>query len=345
MSQPTSNRATRIRNHSIASSQRLGRVAKRDTQLYYADGNVVLRAEGPVDESDHSEMEVTYFRVHRYVLASHSPVFAAMFSLPAGVKPELYDDAHLICVDDDANELRSLLRVFYDPYFVPSERYSQKYPSLMLGPLKLANRYEIDPLREQIIARVRAAWPTTLSAWDKRHDELYANVCNGPICPEDAIKLVIDGGIEDQVPHELAMMFYELNTILLREAHEVDPEYLRVLFFANRAFERGISQAGQPNNNWPELNIHCQKPPTQIYACRQVQTEFYPKLAASDCKLYFLRDVIESLAPMSGVQHHRVFERPMCLACASKLLVHCQALREMYIKSIPQMFQDVEPSN
>ena len=74
---------------------------------YFDDGNVVLVApDGGT---------VTYFRVHMTVLARHSAMFAEMLSLPATTGTnEMYDNAPLIQMYDDATDLADLIGSLYD---------------------------------------------------------------------------------------------------------------------------------------------------------------------------------------------------------------------------------------
>jgi hypothetical protein len=81
----------------------------RDSDLYLPDGNVVLAV------YDRAAKRTTYFRVLKSLMAKHSPVFGDMFSMPSPPDAEKYDDAHLVCLEDDVNHLRTVLNMLHDP--------------------------------------------------------------------------------------------------------------------------------------------------------------------------------------------------------------------------------------
>ena len=79
---------------------------QKHDSLYFIDGNVVLIA-------PNSTGIRTVFRVHQSVLAKSSPIFATMFTLPAGDGNEMYDGVPLVQMLDGAEEVESLLKVLY----------------------------------------------------------------------------------------------------------------------------------------------------------------------------------------------------------------------------------------
>jgi len=83
-------------------------VLQKDTHVYLDDGNIVLVA------------GMTCFRVHRSLLAKYSPIFRDMFSLPQPEDQEMYDGVPMVELQDDPDILRALLRVFYEPLYVPT---------------------------------------------------------------------------------------------------------------------------------------------------------------------------------------------------------------------------------
>lgn len=82
-------------------------------ELYLEDGDVVL---WPPPNADG---KTTLFRVHRSVLASNSPFFETMFSLPGDPSvQEIHDGVPVIRVQDDASLLSLLLLALYQSEYV-----------------------------------------------------------------------------------------------------------------------------------------------------------------------------------------------------------------------------------
>src|ERR1700683_671700 len=82
---------------------------KRDEDLYFADGSVVLSAKD-ADEN------LVYFRVHKSVLARNSLVFEDMWTLRIPANHDSYDDLPLVHLHDDAKDLKEFLATLYDPW-------------------------------------------------------------------------------------------------------------------------------------------------------------------------------------------------------------------------------------
>lgn len=85
------------------------------SSLYFPHGDIILEAKpGSSNPSSPSIL----FRVHRWLLAHHSPVFRDMFSMPyprTEAKDDIYDGAPVVEMTDDAQDLESLLCILYDP--------------------------------------------------------------------------------------------------------------------------------------------------------------------------------------------------------------------------------------
>ena len=86
--------------------------SERHPTLYYDDGNVVLSGR---TQQGHRQ----YFRVHKSIIARHSPVLADLFAIPPllaqGTFAEAYEGVVHVQMPDSAEELTSFLNMFYDP--------------------------------------------------------------------------------------------------------------------------------------------------------------------------------------------------------------------------------------
>lgn len=81
--------------------------------LYFASGDICLSA--PLARTWKSPPAIgLIFRVHRFTLSLHSPVFRGMFALPEqpGVN-ETYDGVILVQMPDSAEDIEDLLDAFY----------------------------------------------------------------------------------------------------------------------------------------------------------------------------------------------------------------------------------------
>lgn len=79
----------------------LGPEVKRDEEVWFVDGNIVLQAHGVA------------FRVYQDIFALNPEVFAGMFSVPQPATVETFDDCPVIHLSDNPNDLRLLLRVIF----------------------------------------------------------------------------------------------------------------------------------------------------------------------------------------------------------------------------------------
>lgn len=75
----------------------------------------------------------------------------------------------------------------------------------MIGPLGLAHKYQVEPVRNMIVSHFENEWPSTLEEWDEMEDNLASIRENAPqgmavddLCPEPAS--VIQLAIECKVP-------------------------------------------------------------------------------------------------------------------------------------------------
>ncbi|TDL17683.1 hypothetical protein BD410DRAFT_794158 [Rickenella mellea] len=134
---------------------------ERHASLYFPDGDIVLFARLKAADSGH-----TIFRVHRFMLSHHSVVFKDMFSLPPETTVETYDNAPLVHMRDAAEDLESLLSVLYNPAELLLKRHDSETPTKCRGLLELSIKYQIDPIRECIVAQIEDDWPMTLAQWD-----------------------------------------------------------------------------------------------------------------------------------------------------------------------------------
>lgn len=79
--------------------------AKRHPSLYHEDGNIIISAFA-------LDGTLCLFRIHKSMLEYQSETFAAMLSLPMASQ-EFYDGVPFVHLPDNAEDLVSLLQIFY----------------------------------------------------------------------------------------------------------------------------------------------------------------------------------------------------------------------------------------
>lgn len=81
------------------------------SSLYLDDGNVCHTSGLPDSPSPRP-----VFRVHKSLLARHSPVFRDMFALPTDVGGQVdrYECAPLVVIQDSTGDIEALLLALYD---------------------------------------------------------------------------------------------------------------------------------------------------------------------------------------------------------------------------------------
>ncbi|KAI9509708.1 hypothetical protein F5148DRAFT_977892 [Russula earlei] len=134
-----------------------------NSDLWFDDGNIIIRT------VISSERAYTVCKVHKSILASHSNVFHDLFNGPQAafdVASDRYDGLPVIELPDSPSEVNHFLKALYFP-----EGFPYKYH----GILRLSMKYDVAPLRDQMLDVLRHAWPQYLFDWDylqKRTEDL-----------------------------------------------------------------------------------------------------------------------------------------------------------------------------
>lgn len=181
--------------------------------LYFPDGDVALLAKQRLSDLNGLPVDIMQiFRVHSFILKHHSPVFADMFGLPAPENldaDETHEGVPLVKLQDDGKDLASLLNALYNPSEIPYKRLDPNTPLLVGGILRLAHKYQIEPLRIRILEHFAADWPQNVDEWDRMEAGIAA-VRRQHLGPS-AIQGKLDGlYLDDRFPEPaLAIKFAE----------------------------------------------------------------------------------------------------------------------------------------
>lgn len=138
----------------------------RSQDVWYDDGNVVIQAGDVV------------FRVFRGILASNSPVFSDMFSVPqptnAGAPgPDMFDSCPLIQIHDTPEDTSHFLKAIHDAGYY-DVRTTSKF-SVVAGILRLATKYQVPYLRKRAVSHLTTMFPSSLQDFqENRNSSPYA---------------------------------------------------------------------------------------------------------------------------------------------------------------------------
>jgi len=197
-----------------------------------SDGNIILAT---VKETDDHEKVHHLFKCHKSVLGMHSPVFQNLFTLPQGADAEEYDGLPVAVLPDAYEDVRGLLLMLYNPTVIPGLCINpgewEKELSLIEGPLRLAVKYELEPLRARLAGVLQWHWPSTWSGWNTRKTLLEAQygVTDMLFDYHEVVK-VINLARDARVPAVLPAAFYALQSTFrvdtLKNVITMQPSYI-----------------------------------------------------------------------------------------------------------------------
>ncbi|KAJ7634502.1 hypothetical protein FB45DRAFT_909052 [Roridomyces roridus] len=147
-------------------------------------GDIVLQA------------EATQFRVNRDVLATQSPVFADMFSVPQPPGEPLVDGCPLVLLSGDTTKGWELLLGFL--YGNPFEVEECLPFDVIAAMLRLGRKYGICTAEASAIRRIHWEFPTTLKTWSAHARFKKIQKADGMLF--DLLNLVHEFGINTTIP-------------------------------------------------------------------------------------------------------------------------------------------------
>ncbi|KAI0046530.1 hypothetical protein FA95DRAFT_1520176 [Auriscalpium vulgare] len=137
---------------------------RRSGEVWMEDGNIILVSQ-----------DVGY-RVHRGVLANNSVVFRDMFANSAPSADEVVDGCAVLHLQDVTDDLCHLLKMMY---FRKYGRDKRKLGLTALsGLLRLAMKYMLDDLRDELVEYLKFLFPSTLDEYrsHQRSESLPADL-------------------------------------------------------------------------------------------------------------------------------------------------------------------------
>ncbi|KAI9069835.1 hypothetical protein FKP32DRAFT_1671049 [Trametes sanguinea] len=125
----------------------------RSADVWMQDGNIVLIADKKVA-----------FRVHRGILARHSPVFSDALEIPQPEDVESYDGCPVLGISDLPADVSCLLQALYDG--IRFKPLRPRVPAAFVSHailLELSHKYDIEHLREEAHSRLKSCFPHQFS--------------------------------------------------------------------------------------------------------------------------------------------------------------------------------------
>ncbi|TFY66287.1 hypothetical protein EVG20_g4798 [Dentipellis fragilis] len=124
---------------------------KRHSEFWFDDGSIVLLAGG-----------TEAFRVHRTILAAHSEVFRDMLLVgdPEAADQEMVEGCPVVHLPD-ATDIRRLLTAIYNPLSFTQDKEMTLQLGERLCYMRVASKYMISTVREDVIAHLRSLYPST----------------------------------------------------------------------------------------------------------------------------------------------------------------------------------------
>ncbi|KAJ7634045.1 hypothetical protein B0H17DRAFT_1217324 [Mycena rosella] len=122
--------------------------------LWFEDCGLIIQAEN------------TLFRVSGDFLATRSPVFADMLSLPKPQDAALMYGCLVVHLSDSAQDTTVFLKAliyseFFEPFPAPTT-----FP-ILSGVLRMSHKYAVDVLRKRSLVHLSSAHPMSLTEWER----------------------------------------------------------------------------------------------------------------------------------------------------------------------------------
>ncbi|KAJ7625763.1 hypothetical protein FB45DRAFT_1060393 [Roridomyces roridus] len=125
--------------------------------LWFCPGMVILRA------------KTLEFQVPLGILSTHSSVFEDLFTLPQPPpgESEVVDGIPVVELHDNPEQLQTFLNAIFDPsFFLPPPAVVQL--DSIIAVLRLSHKYDVPYLHRRALKHLDAAYPSELSAYDRR---------------------------------------------------------------------------------------------------------------------------------------------------------------------------------
>ncbi|EIW87225.1 hypothetical protein CONPUDRAFT_96559 [Coniophora puteana RWD-64-598 SS2] len=327
---------------------------KRDRSLWYEDGNMVIAA-APSDTK-----KGLLFRVHKFILAMHSPVFADMFTLPdipaETADPEdFYDGVPLVRMYDKAQDVKDLLKYYYEPSSFVVKRYDPQNPNKIRGLMHLARKYQITPLLDRLIKHLKEDWPQTLTEWDVIEGEVKArlesqvdygyddHVYVDEVFPEPGTTIRL--AREMDIPVVLPAVFYHLSRLKITRERTSEITDFKIIGGRTADWsalsEEDLRCLLYGRENLQEYKSIACRP--LIFSCSHKECDALKTLCSAIQVLYDSKDILTGLKDF--VPKDQYTQKELCVSCWLKVNNLAQNARMDIWKKLPKFFRLPRPSD
>ncbi|TEB24230.1 hypothetical protein FA13DRAFT_1818078 [Coprinellus micaceus] len=136
---------------------------KRSEEVWFDDGNIVLQAGDK------------QFKVHRGVLAKHSPIFSDLFQIPHPHDEPTVDGCPIVELHDSPEDVEHVLKALYGlGDYLNSDL--NLHISVVAAMIRLGRKYEIPHLSAESMRLLKREYPTTLEENDELDHHSYHNI-------------------------------------------------------------------------------------------------------------------------------------------------------------------------
>jgi len=225
----------------------------------------------------------------------------------------------------------------------------------MFGPLKLADKFLIAPLKDTILSYIREDWPLTLQAWDEREGLYSRRLKNAPsgvtmddIAPEPASVIRLARMFE---PRLLTTAFYHLSRLPVNAPYRPDgqaPRHARgVRSSLLSAEDRQKVTLGRERMLW-WIADRLEAASLDTWQCEQeqgCQVHIYWRVVVLHRAIMRSNDVLATLRSMKSHKAERgrsaMLENVVCPDCNCRWDKVIADARRDFFDSLPTFFPDL----
>ncbi|KAJ3512110.1 hypothetical protein NMY22_g15433 [Coprinellus aureogranulatus] len=132
-------------------------------ELWFDDGNVVLQASN------------VQFKVHRGVLAKHSPIFSDLFQVPHPESEPTVEGCPVVELQDSEKDIKNILKALYgDQTYINTDEVLEFIE--IAGMIRLGRKYEIQHLKDEGLRRLKRQYPSDLDEHGALDPDVYVHV-------------------------------------------------------------------------------------------------------------------------------------------------------------------------